>query len=161
MEQINNKKDNKTKLIGTAFIIGGIILVVYGIITIYNAYRCKSWPNVEGKVISSGINQIAHSNRQSGTTSFSYEAIVQYEYSVKGKRYTGKKISYSDYPSGNRKRAERIINRYSQGTNVVVYYDPLVPQTAVLETSVRLSTFAALLGGIVLLGFGLFIVRRK
>jgi len=57
--------------------------------------------------------------------------LVVYEYKVNGRRFTGHRISVGEIAGDF--AAESTVNRYPQGAEVEVYYNPADPKQAVLE----------------------------
>ena len=117
---------------------------------IKKAHLSTLWPSSEGKIISSEVESKTSSTRGVGHGySTSYFANIAYEYSVGGKKYTYKRISYGDYGSSDRVRTERIINSYSKDEMVRVYYNPADPSESVLERGASLPTYIPLGIGII------------
>lgn len=88
----------------------------------------RTWPTVEGRVISSGV-QTRHGTSGDITR---YYPVVEYEYSVEGRSFRGNRISFDtqtmDYTS-----AANIAKRYAVGRKVTVFYDPNDAGHSVLE----------------------------
>lgn len=85
-----------------------------------------------------------------------YSARIRYPYDVDGEIYYSEGVGYKDLEMSLRKEADRILEQYPVGRKVEVYFNPEIPQDAVLElgaTWVEHTFFAV--GG-VLTAFSLF-----
>ncbi len=89
-----------------------------------------SWLPTQGVVISSEIQEHSAINPQTNRTIFT--PLVRYQYTCVGRSYTGFRISFRTHEY-SRIEAQQIANRYTPGSPVTLYYDPLHPSEAVLE----------------------------
>jgi hypothetical protein len=64
-----------------------------------------------------------------------YEAEVTYTYTVDGRPYRSQRIAFGHTSGRDESAIARALERYRQGREVLVYYDPRNPQLAVLEPS--------------------------
>jgi hypothetical protein len=112
-------------------IFAGGASIYLGVDSVLKAQQSTDWPSVKGRIVESGIRT------QSGSTSkvsrVTYHANVVYEYDVIGKVYTGHRVSFGEYGTGDGIHANEIIKRYPQGENVNVFYDPDQHSVSVLE----------------------------
>lgn len=88
----------------------------------------KTWPTVEGRVISSTV-QTKHGT---GGDITRYYPVVEYEYSVEGKSLRSNRINFNTQPM-DQTSAASIAKRYSAGRRVTVFYDPEDRANSVLE----------------------------
>ncbi len=126
-------------------LIAGLAMGFYGIYNIYKGYESQNWPTTQGKIIFSsltGAKQI-----------MGRRAFIRFEYSVAGRRYVGRQISYT-HIRGNYSSAVEILRRYPIDKTVTIYYDPDNPRDAVLETEIsgRIAWLFILSGLAVILG---------
>ena len=124
----------------------GVILIL---IPIRNRRRAKAslaWPSVEGRLTSSQLVTI----RYHGTDS-SYVPRVEYEYSVAGQAYAGKRIAFGPEGSYSEAKERAMVDRYKVGTAVEVFYDPTRAAFAILEKRAASSSIIFLV-----IGVGLF-----
>lgn len=93
----------------------------------------RSWPSVEGKVVSSKVAE--HMRRKSGVLKRSYRPEIVYEYEVEGSRFRSDRIGFLDGSSNNRSYAEDRVEEFAAGMVVTVYYDPTDFEEACLDRS--------------------------
>ena len=105
----------------------------------------QNWQQTTGTLTKAEIVSLPSAD----STDFSIR--VQYEYSVNGARYTGKRIGLSGGQYSRKKRAERELERYPVNSSVVVYFDPEKPADAVLVREAP-DRVIYIVGGIVMLG---------
>jgi len=105
--------------------------------------RCRSWPEVPGTVLSSGLVR----RRKLGNKTSSFPDIV-YQYEVNGRTFQGNRL-HPPPETGGSWWAARKVAQYPAGKNVLVSYNPENPLEAVLEkqgpVGLYLWVFAALL----------------
>jgi len=138
--QIRSKKENPwwAPITGTLLILLSIILIFTSIITIYDyvyyskTMKSANWPSVSGKVITSDIERYDSYDGMGGVDD-NYCAEVSYKYSVGGKTYYGNIIRFTGYCYESIYRAKEDTDLYSDGKNVLVFYDPAKPKDSVLE----------------------------
>ena len=120
----------------TLIVIGSIlfsILLVDGILlgiilyTRSKVAKASSWPSTMGTVTFSTVER-----RSSGDGTTNYP-VVHYTYQVMGQMLQGSKVMPGPETGGT--GAEKVVNRYPAGAQVMVYYDPDNPSDAVLERS--------------------------
>jgi hypothetical protein len=83
-----------------------------------------------------------------------YRADVRYTYEVDGQSFTGRGHRVDIYSSGDRRHAQDVVDRYRNGRQVRVYYDPDDPARSVLERDVGTPS-RWLMGATAPLTFGL------
>lgn len=143
------------------FLIAGIGMSLYGITLVKDARESSSWPTVQGTVMSSKVVSERHTTGTGSKrrTSTVHGADVRYKYIVGSHQYSSNRISFGDYKSGSKKRAQKIADRYSRGTTVTVHYDPNSPGDAVIETGTSWSSFILLGSGFIFFIVGIIFVR--
>jgi hypothetical protein len=92
-----------------------------------------NWTSVNAKVISSEVKR----NQGTQYSLTDYCANVDYSYSVKGKDYSGYTIRFTGWCYLSRVRAQRDVDLYPIGEDVLVYFDPDIPEDSVLEPGGR------------------------
>ncbi|BAX79631.1 DUF3592 domain-containing protein [Labilibaculum antarcticum] len=119
-----------------AFIVGGWFFYKNISQTIIaEAEASKSWPTVEGIVTSADIN----THISDGTKM--YASDINYTYTVEGKIYFGNRISTVDGSSSSASDAKKDMQKYSEGSMVMVYYDPELPDASLLEPGSSFFTY--------------------
>lgn len=122
----------------------GVIFVIVALRARQKAKTSQSWPAAQGSIESATLRE--HSNADPEGSSFTYyEPIIQYRYMVMGQQYSGQKVGYGASKVG-RSQAQKIIDRYTPGASVQVYYNPQNPQEAVLETQASGSKIFLIVG---------------
>lgn len=122
--------------------LAGLFLSIYATNSAVNAYKSKSWPTVEGTIITSEV--VRHSK---------YESHVIYTYSVDTLDFSSEKISLTPTAQYKYKEgAAKVTNKYPVNTKVKVYYDPNRFDFALLEPGIKgVHIFMFLLGLIIFL----------
>lgn len=112
----------------------------------------KAWVKVEGDIVSSEA-KIPPSHTSDDQSDI--DPIVLYRYRVGDQIHQGGRVKFGGQPSLSRAMAETLVAKYPPGARVDVYYDPLDPNSAVLEPrkkdslvakSVFALTFAVITG---------------
>jgi len=142
--------DRNKILLGESILLAVAIgLTIGGSIKLKNAKASASWPQVKGTVLTSEVETSTITNRSDHTSFLWYAADVAYEYSVDGTTYACHTVSFGQGGSRNPEHARQIVNRYPEGKQVQVYYDPARPEVAVLEPGVSWSSYTLLGMGLV------------
>lgn len=97
----------------------------------------KSWPTAPGVITSSDIEQ----SENDGTTM--YAAEINYDFIVEDKSYIGERITLNSGNSSTSsiQEVKKDLQKYPVGAAVTVYYDPELPNSAVLEPGADLFTY--------------------
>ncbi|OHB21367.1 MAG: hypothetical protein A3J67_03435 [Parcubacteria group bacterium RIFCSPHIGHO2_02_FULL_48_10b] len=137
----------KTMFVSLLIVLaGGAVGYFFGLPMAQNAMKSKNWPSAEGTVTVSRLST------HTGSDSTTYGADIAYDYTVEGVLYTGSKVTFGDYSSSDPSHAREVVNRYSEGKSVIVYYNPDDPKTSVLEPGANWSSFmVAGIGGLFVL----------
>jgi hypothetical protein len=112
------------------FSVSALVLIVFGLFTMREASRTRGWLTADGRVVSAGVNEFTAPDG-----SRTYRPMVIFAYSVNSIRYMSNHISFGSTQSSSRSRAAHYGDRYPAGSHVVVHYDPVNPEHAVLETA--------------------------
>ena len=118
-----------TLFFATFFFIGGFMAYQHFTKPLAKeAEASKKWPTVEGIVTQSELNKYCDNEDND-----MYSANVRYKYSVGGKEYSDGNIQTLDGSTNVKSSVKKTVQKYAVGTQVIVYYDPEFPNTAVLE----------------------------
>jgi tetratricopeptide (TPR) repeat protein len=147
-----HETDKPSPIFGILFMLPGIAVVFYGIKELKKAMASKNWSTTVGKVISSEVIRDTSGKRPI------YIPKVFYEYSVTGNKYSSNEVSIGHWDSSSPKGAQKIVNRYPTGKDVIVYYDPDNPEDAVLEPGTSIGDYTLILFGAIFIGAGLLII---
>lgn len=124
------------------FIPFGLWLVFAGSISTYLFYRLVRiffWKKAEGKIIKSKLK------KDSSTISYdTYLPDIEYEYTVKGKKFVGNRIFINDFES-DKNTIQRLIDKFPEGSKVKVFYNPFRPSESILLRSYHSGMFIQLL----------------
>lgn len=103
-----------------------LVICIYGIHKIFKSYKILrysvKWPKTIGYIKSSYIEE---------TVDDTYEAKVLYKYVVNGKEYMGNIIT-PGYAGSGKNKAENLANEFSEGKQVIIYYNSTNPKEALL-----------------------------
>jgi hypothetical protein len=131
----------------------GFLLILIGLINADKAEAASEWSVTQGVVTQSTMRAHRSSNRHRHggiRTHYSYEPVVEYDYTVNGVSHTSARIGYGAYRF-NQAQCQEFLAQYPARTMVQVHYDPEHPQSAVLETDARGQAGLYIIGGIFLL----------
>ncbi len=73
-----------------------------------------------------------------------YRPVVRYRYEIAGQRFEGNHISWTEQQHRTYAKARTVIDSFSPGQKVNVYYDPKMPSSAVLNPSRMIAVPAEL-----------------
>lgn len=124
---------NVALILGLVFLLLGGIFLAIGLVATKRAKSAQSWPSMPGTVNRSEVVEHEDTDSDGGST-VTYEPVVEYQYSVMGQPFTGKRIAFGANRF-NYKKAVEIAARYPLGARVNVYYNPEKPKDSTLETS--------------------------
>ena len=122
----------------TAVFAGCVTLLIFGGIGgfFYWAVRrsqkiqkaAQSWPTTTGTVLKSYVNVSTDANH-----STSHDPKIIYEFTVNGQLYRGDRYRVGIYVArGGYLAAQEIVDRYPEGSQVTVYYNPQNPAECTL-----------------------------
>ena len=144
----------------------GTLVLLVVIAALREAAAMKRWPIATGRVLSSKVEEyreIAGAGDYSGsrTRMTLYRPVVLYEYEVNGKRLQGNRITQSSgLNRGIPDFAEKIVQRYKNGTTVDVRYNPKRPADCVLEPRLGAGWIFAFAIAAALLGLAVYVYCR-
>ena len=156
-------KYNDMKYIRT--LVGGLILIpaavvfLHGVRVVYKANMSLRWPAAEGRVLSSGVEEVT--DEDSGVNGIPR---IGYAYSVGSVSYFSTRRAFIPATVERLKKAKEIVARYPVGKVVPVYYNPSKPAESVIEAGELSRTWDNVAAGIVFLTLGWLIYappRRK
>lgn len=139
-------------LVGLVFAALGLLFAGIWVSELRQAIATRSWPQVTGRVLHARIIKSGWSNRSRGRVAFSsvYDPLVEYEYTVNGVTYQGRRIAVgTGYSHSVRGEVERQVAPYKAGADVTVFYDPADPSQAVLEHGLAGGPILLVIAGVV------------
>tara|TARA_R110002167_G_scaffold364839_1_gene587650 strand:+ start:488 stop:979 length:492 start_codon:yes stop_codon:yes gene_type:complete len=110
-------------------------------VSIPKAITSRKFPTVQGKITSGGVGvrQIGV-GRSAEARVQTFTAEITYKYVVNEKTYTSNKRRWHEAQTTFHSYHQRISNRYPQGKEVKVYYNPAKPKVSVLEPGIGLGS---------------------
>ncbi|MBN2005693.1 MAG: DUF3592 domain-containing protein [Anaerolineae bacterium] len=120
--------------LGAGSILLGLSFIIVTIVVRRSGQGIANWPNTMGTVVKSEIYR--HERRTQSATTITYTPTVTYTYTLEGQTYTANKRNIDPYTMASFQDAEQaqdVLALYPAGDAVKVYYNPAVPQQAVLE----------------------------
>ena len=108
-------KPTGIRLFSSVFILVGGVILYFGVKSLLAANDSKSWPTVQGKIISSSVD--SKRSDKGGTT---YHAEVIYEYKVGGQTQSSHDVAFGGYGSSDPSHARSIVNKYPAGSDITV-----------------------------------------
>jgi hypothetical protein len=132
-----------SKIVAEIFFVLGVLLAAFFVWQLVKGVRARKWPTTEGRVLESQVTK--ETSYDDGSSSTTYGAEITYRYEVDGEEYSGKRRSFADYRSSNRRRAVKIVARYAPGAVIMVYYRPDQPDESVLEPGMSAGFFLFLI----------------
>ena len=115
-----------TAVLGTAFALVGWIGVIWEARSLIDLHG-RTYVSCPGKVIDKGL--VHSSGGKGGTT---YAARIVYAYTVDGREYEGDRRDADEIQTSDRSYARDILDSYSIGQTVDVWYDELEPNVSLL-----------------------------
>ncbi|MBI5152055.1 DUF3592 domain-containing protein [Candidatus Peregrinibacteria bacterium] len=134
-----------------------LIFVCVGALPIYRNYiRNAQWNAVPAIIINSEISR--HLSGTSGTT---YGANIEYEYVINGKKYFG---AYDSLSSNFSSYANKLLDKYSQGAQIIVKVNPNDPTESALQENIDWFWYLFLGVGTILMvifgAVGIFMLKK-
>ncbi len=123
----------------------GAGLIALALRNLFKGWSSRGWSRTQGIVVRSFVLVDETDGRES------YTPQVEYEYSVGGKKYLGRRLRYGQIGSSSRKRAERVIVPYTSGTSTQVWFNPRDPSDAVLVSGSSWGNAAIAIAGLIFL----------
>ena len=123
----------------------GILLIIVGSIwflwSLYSLRKCREsedWNTTTGIITKSKVYEPYRKGEPS-------VPIVQYEYSLRGKTHKSDRIFWGNvHVSGTQDAAQEVVDKYSEGTKVTVYYNQSNEGESVLEPGSAKGTLLSL-----------------
>lgn len=129
----------------------GLTAFAYGARELVMGWQSLLWQRTDGIIRSAKMTH--ERDASNGNTD---GASVSYEYQVDGSNYTGTRIYFGDYLTGDAGHARNLLARYQPGAKMTVFCNPDKPERAVLETGIHGGAWLGLGIGALFLVFGTF-----
>lgn len=131
------------------FVAIGLTLMRSGFNDIQKAKASVSWPQTNGKIITSELE-----SNYDGDRRMAWFAKIVYNYVVDGTEMKGDQVAIGDYGSGNISHAQKIVGTYPVDKEVKVYYNPKDSTECLLEPGLKGQSYAMFGGGFAFFAVG-------
>jgi hypothetical protein len=113
----------------------GIILFLINFRLLYKSTLSESWSQTNGKVIKSQLEKYG----TGGEDSITYKPVIEYQYEIEQKFYNSKRLYFGSNISSSfkKRKSTRLVQKYSAGTEITVYYNQSNPKESVIETGIH------------------------
>ena len=147
-------------LVGSCFILVGIGLSAFLVLKISKALSSTKWPSVIGQLDSADLKLVVYRGRDGGSADEASALVVDfsYKYSVEGRDYDGKRVTYSDAINKTVGSLKRLQERYLGKNQIQVYYDPNQPGESVLIPGINIFNFTPLITSCLFILVGIFVI---
>ena len=125
-----------SEVYGIVWLLGvpmSVLVLAVAANKLLQARRAARWPQAGGRITKSEVAATRHKSMGEATAVTNLPA-VEYEFSVKGRKFTGTRIAIGDDTGGA--NTEATLAHYPVGAAVMVYYDPDDPGNCVLEREI-------------------------
>jgi hypothetical protein len=131
---------------GLVFLGGSIALIVWASGAIFEHIEAaKTFEQTTGRVVSSSAHTV-HGRRWRQRVTHQ-DLDLTYEYTVDGNSYASGLVDFGENIRPTKVSANALLNKYPEGANVPVYYDPADPQRAILQLAWPAENLLAILMG--------------
>jgi hypothetical protein len=172
-EDVESKEHNTMNQIGSQTPLAGVLIFVaifigYGLyvlldqmLELHRGKKSTAWPATQGIVTYSTMHEHIRLrdffNRRSKPA---YSVEILYEYTDGTAKYECERLAFGiELHLVSRKEAEELADKYREGTEVVVYYNPDNPKDATLNKGILPKRFSAGWAyGLLAIGVGLLLL---
>lgn len=131
----------------------GMIVIVVALFDLYRAFASRSWSATQGVITLSDariVSAVAETRKPLATKN---QVSFYYDYTVNGENHLGSRILFGDTFTSmiSFLAAKNMVEKYKEGQQVTIYYNPSKPQDSVLEPGAKWQAYASLVFGIVLM----------
>jgi len=153
-------------MFGLGALVLGFASLGYSMQARGKAARARSWPRVEGTVVSVAVKHTGSTGGSGADESRRdwFLPAIEYTYTVRARAFRGNRIVLGEMQPMSHDGALELLKPYREGAVVRVFYDPRNPCDSVLEA--RVNSFAANLyawlgAGLIALGCALALLRMS
>ncbi len=150
MELIENIRTlHPLQIAGILIALTGLIILIFNLRALFIANSSKNWPSTTGEILSSDLD-ITKSISESDKL---YNPKIEYRYVINNKEYISQRIYFGSSTSSSFKKAKsiRIVEKYTKGQKVKVFYNPMNSSESILERGVKSEVISLLVASLVLL----------
>ncbi len=134
---------------------GGGVLLLLALRNVQRGFVCRWWPQTQGRIARAFV--LVQTAADGGKT---YGTQLEYEYTIEGTTYRGKRRRFGDAGSWSQAQAKRMLAPYSPGASVRVFFNPRKPEDAVLIPGASWGNLAIAFGGMGFIACGYLLHRH-
>lgn len=135
-------------------VLGGLVVLFAGR-SILHGLQSKSWPTIEGEILSSQLRESVKPNTGKKT----WQAIIFYRYeNTLGEMIKSDRITTGYASPGTHASQSKLIEKYPSNTTVSVFVSPDDPSFSVLQPGIAISSLMAVAIGGIMLVIGLCLI---
>lgn len=127
-----------------AGVFAGILLLAT-VVKLREVWRCRNWLTTSGRIVTSKVESRPCTGVGEKAGTMGNFPLVTFEYTVRGRLFQGSRISVGEQAADV--GVESMLDKYPQGAEVDVYYNPDDPEESVLERDLP-PDFAKAIGGL-------------
>ena len=114
-----------------SFLLAGLILLTIGFWQFDEMIASRSWPSIDGRVLSKSVEVNESRDRDGGKTR-KYTPTVSYQYTVDGQTYRGNRLRINVWRYKKRNAAAIELERLTSNGQCLVYYNADHPDRSLL-----------------------------
>ena len=146
-------------MMAVAFAAVGVGVGQFFVRRLVRAVRSKAWPAAVGELNSAELrkvvfNGVGRDSAQALVTDFSYR------YTVGGKSYDGKRVTYSDHVNKTKGSLDALVRHFEGKKTVTVHYSPSAPAESVLVPGASIYNVTSLITPLLFLAAAYFMLTH-
>ena len=131
----------------------GIRNIIHFVVLFSRRKQCQNWPYTRGKIIRSELKSQLMRTRHNIDGAFGMRMVyypdILYTYRVHAEAFESNQIFFGQSSSSNIDYANDLVDKYPQGKDILVYYNPEKPEMAILKRNKKQGILIYLVGGLV------------
>ena len=124
-------------IFGGFFALVGLMMLAFATVTMFTASDSRTWPQTQGTMLVAAVDSKTSTSGggpgRTNSTSTSYTPRVEYRYEIDGTSHKGTRFELLERGEGTRAEIAAKLEKFSEGAQVAVYYDPDDPAKSVLK----------------------------
>ncbi len=149
-------------VIAGCFVSVGIATAIIFISKARKAFASRYWPSTHGELLSNQTRLVVYDGREPDGGADLASALVtdfRYTYCVKGRRYHGKRVTFSDHVNKFTSSVRTLQNKFADKETIEVYYNPENPEESVLVPGPSLYNFTPMITSLLFVAAGIFLIN--
>ncbi|HHH36808.1 MAG TPA: DUF3592 domain-containing protein [Gammaproteobacteria bacterium] len=150
--------------LAVVFLLVGTMTALFFLSRARQAVASRFWPVTRGTLISNDARLVVYEGGNSDSTMTRVSALMvdfRYTYDVKGKRYEGSRVTFSDHVNKFEKSIRKLQKQYQGSDSIKVYYNPEKPEESVLVPGASIYNFTPLITSALFIAVGIFLWNWK